>query len=207
MRLLPYILAFGFGLVLAVGPRAQETCPAGRDVRQRLHETPFFSLSFRQLIRSDVFETVDTTTGEFWTGTDGRFRLSMPGQIIVSNGSLIWSYSPDNRQVLVDSIETLSRWDPLTLLYDPGAVYRCSEQRRKNGRIELDMQAIDTATVPSRFTLQVSERDRLPEKLTYRDDNGSLVEIILTDFTARDRLPDSLFQFHAPPGVEVIRMP
>jgi outer membrane lipoprotein-sorting protein len=202
-----HILTITFCLVLIAGPGAQESCPAGREVRQRLHEKPYFTLSFRQLIRSDVFETVDTVTGRLWTGSEGRFRLSMPGQIIVSNGLLLWSYSLENRQVLVDSIETLGRWDPLTLLYDPDAVYRCRAQREKNGKIELDMGAIDSLTVPHQFTLQISGRSRLPEKLTYRDDNGSLIEVALVDFDSRDRLPDSLFEFHPPPGVEIIRMP
>jgi len=201
-----WILA-GFCLLFFSGLPAEEPCPASRELRQRLHEHLYITLSFRQLIRSDVFETGDTVAGKAWTGTEGRFRLTTPGHLVVSNGLFLWSYSVENRQVLVDSIETLDRWDPLTLLYDPEAVYRCRAQRAKDGKIELDMGAIDTLTVPARFTLQISDRSRLPEKLTYRDDNGSLVEVTLTDFTGRDRLPDSLFEFHAPPGVDVIRMP
>lgn len=207
MNIRTHIFGFGFIAVFALGAFAQESCPAMKDFRQRLHAKPFITLAFNQLTHSDVFETVDTLSGKLWTGGGGRFRLATPNQVMVSNGTLLWSYSVENRQVLVDSIETLGRWDPLTLLYDPDAVYRCRLQRENNGTLEFDMAAVDTLTVPARFTLQISSRGHLPEKLTYRDDNGSLIEVAIADFTGKDRLPDSLFEFHPPPGVEVIRMP
>jgi outer membrane lipoprotein-sorting protein len=201
------IFSIGFVVTLAAAPSAQEPCSAITKLRQKLHETPFITLTFRQLTRSDVFEAVDTLSGKLWTGDGGRFRLTTPDHVMVSNGIMLWSYSVENRQALVDSIITLGRWDPLTLLYDPEAVYRCRGQRENKGKIELDMAAIDTLTIPSRFTLQISNRNHLPEKLTYRDDNGSLIEVAIADFTGNDILPDSLFEFHPPPGVEVIRMP
>ena len=200
---------FGLGLlaVFVAGSYAQEPCPAIKELRLKLHEKPYITLQFSQQTHSDVFKTVDTLSGRLWTGNGGRFRLTTPNQVMVSNGTLFWSYSVENQQVLVDSVATLGRWDPLTLLYDPEAVYRCRAQRDNKGNVELDMAAVDTLTVPARFTLQISRPGYRPEKLTYRDDNGSLIEVLIADFAGKDRLPDSLFDFHPAPGVEVIQMP
>ncbi|MDD4053219.1 MAG: outer membrane lipoprotein carrier protein LolA [candidate division Zixibacteria bacterium] len=204
-----YTRIFGFGLLVAfvAGSYAQESCPAIKELRLKLHEKPFITLQFSQQTYSDVFESVDTLSGKLWTGKGGRFRLSTPNQVMVSNGILFWSYSVENQQVLVDSVTTLGQWDPLTLLYDPEAIYSCRAQRENKGKLELDMAAVDSLTVPARFTLQISRPDYRPEKLTYRDDNGSLIEVVIADFAGKDRLPDSLFEFNPAPGVEVIQMP
>lgn len=201
------IVAFCLLAASAIAVSAQVGCPALEKVRGKLHEKPFVVLQFKQVTRSDVFESTDTLTGNLWAGQEGRFRMSTPGQLVVSNGVVLWSYSPENRQVLVDSIETIARWDPLTLLYDPEAVYRCRTERKQEDGFEFDMVALDTLTSPRRFTLQVSDRTFCPEKVSYLDDIGSAIEVIIERFTARDMLPDSLFNFRPGPGVEVIRMP
>jgi outer membrane lipoprotein-sorting protein len=207
MFVLTRIFCLGLLTAFAAGIYAQESCPAIKDLRAKLHEKPYITLKFDQRTHSDIFQSVDTLCGRLWTGKEGRFRLSTPDQVIVSNGALFWSYSVDNRQVLVDTVTAVNRWDPLTLLYDPEAVYRCHAQRENKGRLELDMVAIDSLTAPARFTLQVSRPGFRPEKLTYHDDNGSLIEVVITDFAGQDRLPDSLFEFHPQPGMEVIRVP
>ncbi len=201
------IVALCLLTVATVAVAAQNGCPALDKVRSKLHEKPFVVLQFKQVTRSDVFESTDTLAGSLWAGQEGRFRLSTPGQLIVSNGVVLWSYSSENRQVLVDSIETVARWDPLTLLYDPEAVYRCRTQREQGDGLEFDMVAIDTLTSPRRFTLQVSGRTFCPEKVSYLDDIGSAIEVTIEHFMANDMLPDTLFNFRPGPGVEVIRMP
>jgi len=193
--------------VAAVSFAGSDSCPDISRLREYYQEEGYISLEFVQLIHSDIFETVDTLSGSVHAGFEGRFRLSMPDQILVSNGVLYWSYSAENQQVLIDSVAELGSWNPLTLLYDPEQVYRCENQSAAGDTIAFDMIAADSGIVPTEFTMVVERGTYRPERLVYFDDNDSRIEVNIEKFRRRDHLPDSLFEFHPGPGVEVIEMP
>jgi outer membrane lipoprotein-sorting protein len=196
-----------FSLTVGGGPGADSACPEMEKLRQSYQEKWYLSLDFLQLTYSEIFETVDSLRGQLWAGREGRFRLVMPGQTLVSNGILYWSYSDENKQVLVDSVVGRGDWNPVVLLYDPEKVYTCQNQIDLPESIEFELRAIDSQTVPSEFSLQVTKSDYIPQKIVYYDDNNSRIEVWLSNFSRPDKLPDSLFIFRAPEGVEVIEMP
>jgi len=182
-------------------------CPDIDTLRANYQGTGYISLDFVQLVHSDIFKTIDTVPGSLAAGGEGLFRLTMPGRELVSNGILYWSYSEENKQVLVDSVAKIGSWDPLTLLYDPQKVYTCRNEKTAGDTIEFEMAAIDSVTDPSEFTLFVRKGSFEPRKLVYSDDNGSLIEVLIQKFSRVAHLPDTAFEFHPGPGVEVIDMP
>lgn len=206
MHVIRHILITGWIIVFAGGALGGD-CPAIQQLRRMHREKPFISLDFIQVIHSDVFETVDTLTGTLRAGHDGRFRLTMPGQEVVSNGILYWSYSVENQQVLVDSVADLGSWNPLTLLYDPERVYQCRSQETVGGLYELELEAIDSFVVPQSFILRVDRGGLSPKSLSYYDDNDSRIEVWINDFSQPLQVTDSVFEFHPGPGVEVIEIP
>ena len=200
-------IVFSVFLLTAAGVSIGGDCPEIEKLRSHYRGKPFISANFVQLTISDVFDEVDTLKGSVWAGWEGRFRLSMPNQVLASNGILYWSYSAENEQVIIDSVSRLGQWNPLTLLYDPQQVYRCQGQKTVDNMLEFDMAAVDSSISPARFTLRVHKDDYQPKALIYKDDNDSRIEVKITEFSRRQSLPDSLFEFHPGPGVEVITMP
>jgi outer membrane lipoprotein-sorting protein len=184
-----------------------DTCPDLNALRANYQGRGFISADFVQLIHSDIFKTIDTIPGSVYSGREGRFRLSVPGRLLVSNGVLYWSYSEENKQALVDSVAKIGSWDPLTLLYDPEQVYHCRDENVLGDTIRFDMAAVDSVTDPAEFTLFVQRQSFIPEKVVYLDDNGSRIMVLIRNFSRLTLLPDSLFEFHPAPGVEVIDMP
>ncbi|MCK5126734.1 MAG: outer membrane lipoprotein carrier protein LolA [candidate division Zixibacteria bacterium] len=178
-----------------------------QEMKKSYKNRQFISLDFIQLIHSDIFETVDTLKGTVKAGWEGRFRLEMPHQQLVSNGILFWSYSVENEQVIVDSVAGLAGWNPLTLLYDPEGVYTCLKQTDAGKSIDYEMTAIDSNTAPASFILTAKKDNYVPVKLTYTDDNESRIDVFISDFSRPDSLSESLFEFIPPKGVEVIEMP
>lgn len=183
------------------------TCRNLDMLRRSLEEKPYISLDFRQSVTSDIFETVDTVRGSLWAGQAGRFRLESPNQVIVSNGILYWSYSPENKQVLVDSVAKMGDWDPLTLLYDPDEVYECIAEDSAESKIVFTMKARGKGTDPKTFELAVSLPNFVPKKITYNDINGSYIEIYIDNLKKLVKLPIDRFTFSIPRGVDVIEMP
>ncbi len=194
-------------LVIALGRPANGECPEIDKLREFYKEKQFITLKFLQLTHSDIFETVDSLGGTLQAGREGRFRLTMPGQVLVSDGIQYWSYSVENEQVLVDSVAKLGDWNPLTLIYDPEKVYGCINQKAAEETLEFDMVALDSLTLPQQFLMRVYQTDYVPYQLVYYDDNGSRIEVYVKDFRHPSVLPDSLFEFHPGPEVEVIEMP
>ena len=192
---------------IGMGSIAQGQCPVMEKLRHYYRQEKFIELNFMQVTHSDVFETIDTLTGRVWAGWKGRFRLEMPSQQLVSNGVLYWSYSVDNEQVIVDSVANLGGWNPLTLLYDPEGVYECHSQTHADGSYRFEMEAIDSTTAPRAFTLKTQERTFVPISIEYLDDNESRIEVFISDFRRVQAVADSVFEFVAPEGVEIIYMP
>ena len=141
------------------------------------------------------------------TGAKGRFRIGTPNQVMVSNGIVEWDYSPENKQVLVDTLDRQSDIDPLTIIYDPLSIYSCQNQVTEEGNIIFSMVALDSTTSPAELDITVGSNDFTPLKMEYVDENGSEIEIIISKFKQTDNIPDSNFEFFAPKGVEVIYMP
>jgi len=194
-------------LVIALGRPADGECPEIDKLREFYKQKQFITLKFLQLTHSDIFETVDSLGGTLQAGREGRFRLTMPGQVLVSDGIQYWSYSVENEQVLVDSVAKLGDWNPLTLIYDPEKVYGCINQKVAEETLEFDMVALDSLTLPQQFLMRVHRTGYVPYNLVYYDDNGSRIALHISDFRRPSVLPDSLFEFHPDPGVEVIEMP
>ncbi len=203
-----FIISVSAIFLIAPAAFAQsDACPDIDTLRATYQGMGYISLNFVQLVHSDIFETVDTIPGSVSAGGGGRFRLSLPGRLLVSNGILYWSYSEENKQVLVDSVAKIGSWDPLTLLYDPEKVYECRKEKTIGDTIEFEMAAVDSATDPADFTLFVHRETLVPEKLIYFDENDSRIVVLIRDFSRVAHLSDSLFEFHPAPGVEVIDMP
>lgn len=200
--LLACIILSVFGAALS-----GRNCPDLDKFCTALQEKPFIRLSFRQLTYSDIFESVDTITGELVAGGEGRFRLTTRSMALVSDGILFWNYSVENRQVLVDSVIRVGELNLLTLLYDPQKAYHCRSQKIDSGELLFEMMADDSLSFPDSFKLSVSSNGLTPKRLIYFDNNDSRVEVYIDKFMKVDSLPDSVFEFIAEPGVEVITMP
>lgn len=204
---LRYGLAAGLILFVLGTSLSGENCPDLEKFCSTLQEKPYIQLDFRQITYSDIFESVDSIKGELKAGGEGRFRLTTSSMALVSDGILFWNYSVENQQVLVDSVSRVGEWNLLTLLYDPQKVYHCRSQRSDGGRLVFDMEADDSLTFPGTFLLTVSATELIPKQLVYFDNNDSRVEMFIDKFMKVDSLPDSVFEFIAEPGVEVITMP
>jgi len=202
VRTTVYAIIFLLSTTVASGQ-----CPDMEKVSDFFRENDFITLDFIQMTHSDIFESVDTLKGSLWADYRGRFRLDMDRQVLVSDSILYWSYSADNRQVLIDSVSRLGDWNPLMLLYDPNQVYICLRQEKAEDTLKFEMRATDSTIYPQQFNMQIDANDLRPIRLIYYDENESLIEINVDNFLRPSNLSDSLFIFSPDPDIEVIEMP
>ena len=194
-------------LFLLTANAKSSDCQGITRFEDKLKDSPVISIEFLQITRSDIFQTQDTIRGTIKTGGQGRFRIETPSQVMVSNGIVEWDYSPENEQVIVDTLDRQSDIDPLTIIYDPLRIYSCQNQEENQGGIIFSMVALDSTLSPAKLDITVAGNDFTPLKMEYVDENGSEIKIIILKFRQADTISDSSFEFSAPDGIEVIYMP
>lgn len=156
-----------------------------------------------------------------------RFDYAAPKQSIVSNGKQVWFYQPEQRQVLVSSLEGMFKGGngiALTYLTGLGNVSKdfraafAKEPRDKKGNYQIELTPLKPTPVLAKLRLTIAaaavERFQADKTLT---DSFPILSSIVTDAAgtqtridySRVRVNSGLnsarFNFKVPEGVELIK--
>jgi outer membrane lipoprotein carrier protein len=152
-------------------------------------------------------KSVERAVGTLYLKKPGRFRwdYSEPKQLIVSDGNRLWLYDPELEQATVRKVRDTLSQTPAMLLAGESKVadgFTVSAAGRDGGLdwVRLIPKQTDTDFKELRLGFLAGSLKRLEfdNKLNQR------TRVDLTRIEKNARLPDSLFRFTAPPGVDVI---
>ena len=156
-----------------------------------------------------------------------RFNYNKPNQQIISNGKLVWFYTPENKQVQVNSVAAMFAGGnsiALSYLTGIGHVSRdfdiafASEPQDKNGNYQLELTPKKASPVLTKLQLTVSSA--AVEKMQasgevknifpivssiVHDAGGNRTRIDYSRARVNKGLDSGKFNFRIPPGVEVIK--
>lgn len=176
---------------------------------------------FRQVIEMRVFEPPRRRagTGTWYQEKPGLFRMDFDepeGDLVVSDGRALWLYYPSTHpdQVVRSSLESASGGrsgeivdlqgrilDRARTVYDARYVGRERVDGHGAHLVELTPRNQDAAYERVRLWIDV---DRwLVRKLAFTDHSETVRTIVLDELETGVTLPDSLFRFEPPDGVEV----
>lgn len=156
-----------------------------------------------------------------------RFDYTVPKQLIVSNGRQVWFYQPDNRQVMVTSLEGMFKGgNSIALAYLTGlgnvskdfspGLARQPQDKQGNYHLELTPKkptatlaklrlTIDGAAV-TRYLADKSLTDTFPIlSSVIVDGSGNQTRIDYSRVKVNSGLSASRFSFKVPAGVELIK--
>lgn len=156
-----------------------------------------------------------------------RFNYSRPKQQIISNGKQVWFYTPDNKQVMVNSVATMfAGGNAIALSYLTGLghvsrdfdVSFAKEPQDKKGNYQLELTPKKASPVLARLQLTVSaeavEQIQTTGEVknvfpivssTVHDAGGNRTRIDYSRVRVNKGLADGKFNFKIPEGVEVIK--
>jgi outer membrane lipoprotein carrier protein len=156
-----------------------------------------------------------------------RFNYTKPKQQIISNGKQVWFYTPENKQVLVNSVAAMFAGGnsiALSYLTGLGHVSRdfnitfASEPRDKNGNYQLELTPKKASAILARLQLAVSseavEQIRASGEVKnvfpivssiVHDAGGNRTRIDYSRVRVNKGLDSGKFNFKIPEGVEVIK--
>jgi outer membrane lipoprotein carrier protein len=156
-----------------------------------------------------------------------RFNYTKPKQQIISNGRQVWFYTPENRQVMVNTVAAMFAGGnsiALSYLTGLGHVSRdfdiafSPEPQDKNGNYQLELTPKKTSPVLARLQLTVSAaaveqlqasgevKNAFPVVSSIvHDAGGNLTRIDYSRARVNKGIADGKFNFKIPEGVEVIK--
>lgn len=199
-----------FVIVLAVSalPVAAQPSLSLDDVRTAYQTLDGLEASFTQVVGSAFANDSTRIEGSVLLAGD-RYRVETPGQVVVTDGSSTWIYSPADRQVVIDSAETSDGpITPETFLDESSQRYEVTDRQAKvvDGSPHV-LLSLASTTSDARFRdalLWIRQSDRIVTRLRATDRNDATFDLRLRDIRVNPPLTDSTFSFRPPDDVEVV---
>jgi outer membrane lipoprotein carrier protein len=187
-------------------------------VQSRYERTTRLQARFRQETRVPGFDQVQTGEGQVWILKPGMMRwdYTIPErQTIIANGDTLWIYLPEDRQVIRDHINhSLGTRTPALFLAgqarltDLFIVAGGSTQRPgEGGLLQLELTPKGETLLYTQVDLGIDPSSYLVKLVRVVDALGNMTAMWFSDIDTEAAVAPSLFQFHVPPGVEVMAPP
>lgn len=182
---------------------------AAERLTERLDPLENYQATFEQQILDGSGERLQNARGEMWLSRPGMLRWEVEApysQIVVSDGDDVYLYDPDLEQVTVQPMDNRVSHTPALLLSGSANELTASydvyhEQENSDDIFTLIPTSADTLFEELNM---VFDGDTLTE-LWMMDSTGQRTAITFSDITRNGTIDDSLFDFEAPEGTDVIR--
>ena len=169
---------------------------------------------FTQFALSSDGDRAEDSSGHFVVARPNRFRWVTEEpfmQEIVSDGDFIWIHDPDLEQVTRKPATEQNNSAPAMILN--GQIQQLSERfsieriDRNDGSVALyELKPLDAETSTFARIRLLFEQQRISE-LSMEDSLGQRSMLVLHDLEYDPELPDGVFEFVPPEGVDVILDP
>ncbi len=197
-------------LLLLLALAAPATADSARDrLADFYQEVETMAATFEQVrVRDDGRET-DRSEGHVSIHRPGRFRFEYTApyeQLYVSDGEQVWSYDPDLAQVLVQGMDETLGSTPAVLLAGEQPLddaFSMVEAGADAGRRWVELEPRDGTTAQFERVRIGFDGDEL-RVLEIVDTAGQTSRMTFDDVRYGADVDDSLFEFVAPEGVDVV---
>lgn len=170
--------------------------------------------AFEANIAYTLINEVENISEEFKgkiTVKGDKFRLSLPEQEVINNGSTIWTYLPDAKEVNIDNYDPASEDVNPSKIYDiykKGFKYLYLQDRTEGGVVceEIDLVPEKKDAQFFKIKMMISKKDKSIQSWTMFDKGGNRYKYTIAKFNPNVKVDDSFFTFDPKkyPGVEVI---
>jgi outer membrane lipoprotein carrier protein len=178
-------------------------------VREKYDKIIDATIAFTQKAKFSLSKAEYDSKGMLYMKKPNHYRIESDERTFVTDGKTVWSYSPANKQVLIDTYKEDERsFSPERfLLSAPKDFYAAILGKEKlQGRsvIVLKLTPKDDSSPTKSLKLWVDDSQWTLWKAEVIDRNENLTTYTVTEIRLNVSLADSTFNFIAPPGVEVV---
>lgn len=177
-------------------------------VRARYGTDTIMDARFVQQIASDFLEMDERYSGRVWIAGD-RYRIETGSQTIVSDGEQTWIHNIAERQVLLNSVEEeMDDFSLTTFLGEFDTAYdieQAADETLDGVRTHvLHLEPTNAFASFKTVTMWIRPADLAVVRLHVLDLNDVSMTFTLSDVAFAASIPEDVFSFAVPDGVEVI---
>lgn len=178
------------------------------NVQDRYNDMTDATISFSQNVQFKVSKAEQSVNGTLLFKKPNKYFIETEERTVVTDGKTSWSWSPRNRQVVVDNYkeETHSLSPEQLLLSYPNDYYSTLVGEEKIGTqsayvLKLTPKADNTFATSMKIWVS---KDWFIRKVEITDINGAVTTYVIEKISIDQKLPDTKFVFKVPERAEVI---
>jgi outer membrane lipoprotein carrier protein len=203
----------GPGSRAAAAPTLDEVVSALEQAQRRVTD---LKAPFRQAAHNKALNQTIDARGTLYLKKPGKLRWEYQTptpQEIVSDGTRLWIYTPELKQVNVSAAPAALAGPAGSFLHGLGQVREHFEARFLNpaqptdaeGLVVLDLTPKRPQPLLARLILSVDPKSWLVRQAVVHDELGNTVTVRFGETVVNSGLADGLFVFVPPPGVAVVQ--
>jgi outer membrane lipoprotein-sorting protein len=188
-------------------PKALETLEAMSKKYKAIHS---FAANISYILSNDVDNINEEFKGKITVKGD-KYRLALPEQEVINNGTTLWTYLPDVKEVNIDNYDNSSGdVNPSNVydLYKKGFKYLYLKDEAEGGVMceVIDLVPEKKDAQYFKIRMNIAKKDKSIKSFTMFDKGGNRYKYTITKFDPDVNVEDSYFSFDPKqyPGVEVI---
>jgi outer membrane lipoprotein carrier protein len=214
-RAAPALVAGGllclFGAAVANDRAASEKDPGRELVEKFVTDVRTMSGRFEQQLVSENDEVVESSSGTFLIMRPGRFRWSYSEpyeQLLVADGTNVWSYDVDLEQVTVKPQAEALGSTPASLLGGATDVlenFEVMDSLTDRGTVWVRLQPKNGDT--GFETIELGFTDGVLTRMILSDELEQTTLVALHDVEVNEEIDTAQFEFSPPEGIDVVGRP
>ena len=213
-NLLAFVLMCLVSLMSANAQYDQKALAVLDKASEKYEKLSGFKADFVYTLNNDAVGTSAETKGEI-TAKGKQFRLKMNGQEIISDGSTVWTYQPDTKEVYIDKFDNVvgENVNPSNIhnLYRKGFKYLYKEERKVNGKPHHVIELVpEKASETNYFKIQlvIDKQDLTFSNFTIFEKSGNRYLFDIKNFQPNVNIAEGTFNFKKSqyPGVTEVDM-
>ena len=189
---------------LSLGQSAKDVMDKMRDVLRKQKE---ISISYEQSFSWKSSNSVSKTVGKLDMKDLNKLRLQTDDQTLVSNGEVLWTYSPFTNQVVINKIDKSGGTIlPSDFLFEYPKDYNSIlvDEDKFEGEYLILLTPKDRSSFVTTIRIWLDDEDFLIRNIEYKDINGNVTSWEVTEIDIEPNFDESHFEFNMPSGAEVI---
>jgi outer membrane lipoprotein carrier protein len=156
---------------------------------------------------------VDSGSLELKKGGRMRWDFAKPTvRQFISDGKMLWMYTPDEKQVLETTLAAGTSQTALNFMSGLGSLSRDfgvelakEAQYQRPGMTALHLTPKEQLGTVSRLTILAGDEDGMVHEAFVKDPMGTVTQIVFSNLKLNSPVADGRFTFTPPQGVQVLR--
>jgi outer membrane lipoprotein carrier protein len=201
-----YLLFLAGASFAQYDPKALEILDA---MSKKYKAIPAFEANFSHTLTNDMDKINEEFKGKMIVKGE-KFRLVLPEQEVVNNGTTVWTYLPEAKEVNIDNADPASNEINPSRFYDmykKGYKYLYLGEQTENGVVcdVVDLVPEKKDAQYFKIKMVIARKDKSVINFTMFDKTGNRFKYSITKFTPNAKIEDADFVFDVKkyPGIEV----